>query len=192
MPHKIRGKVIVDTLEIEGELEGAIETSMAASGHPTGAVVTSVPHLPRVEQVVHTAQLTVTDGDTDGGVASEELLTLPSSRVLILGAFLDLAITAVSEEITGTTVKMAVGTAAATTDTLKSTAADLIASTNITLTSGEGDAEGASTTVIHKDGDTETTYYLNLGIAAAGITGNGTVDITYTFRLVYIDLSMGA
>jgi len=138
-------------------------------------------------------QLTVADtGGVNGGFVAFPLFTYPAKRILRVASLINFTSVAVDSNIGATaTVKFALGTAAeATNDTLDSTQADIIASTNCVLVGSAGSVVAAQTaTPVLVDATAGTvTPYLNIGVADAGITANAVVTLTGKVTFFYLEV----
>jgi len=135
----------------------------------------------------------MTDATTSGNYGSVRLYDFPEGVIQIKAAHADFVdgttvptgdaagLARTGSGISATaTLKFSVGTAAeASDDTLNSTQADIIASTNCSLTAGAGTARGISgTTPAPYDGTSAAkSLYLNFGVADAGSTGNDVIRV---------------
>lgn len=160
------------------------------STHKSGVI------LPRVEDVRLTAvDIPITDtGGASGGYAAIELLTLPETRIILLGAFVDFTVNSVAEEIdAAATVSFGVGTAATANSTIDSTEINFLsAAGSILLSSGAGTAEAVSTLILSIfDAVSATKVYLNIGVPDAGISASSSMNITAAVRFIYLDSSLG-
>jgi hypothetical protein len=136
-----------------------------------------------------------TDGSDEG--ESQELLTFPEGRILILGAAIN-AVCTVSSNFnasTADTFDVAIGTAACNDAAdLTSTEADIIASTTLDTISSttlaldwEADMTAGADTVF--DGTASAAkLYFNMGVANANITGNMTNTVTGTLSVIWVFL----
>ena len=89
--------------------------------------------------------VSTTDNGASGAIGSKKLITFPTGLIRILGARSEFTITAASGISATATVKHSLGIIpAATNDTLNLTKANIIPSTNSTLTSSAGTASGKS------------------------------------------------
>lgn len=133
------------------------------------------------------AAIATTDAGASGTFGSQELYTFPAGAVLIHGAITDLSVTAAAGIGATSTLKHSLGTAAeAANDTLDSTQANIIASTNTVLASSAGTAKGLGTTLLVGDGTTTPIKaFLNYGVADAGATANSTVTTTGTVTILW-------
>lgn len=202
MPHKSKTRTILENLEVQEVLTvggvAVVPEGSVSAVVTTPATLVSKTQLLRLEEVTLPATaLTATDnGDATGGFIAQELLTLPNTRMIVVGAFLDLEVTAVSEEIGEDAVlAVGVGTTAADDSTPTGTQIDILGPVAVTLTTGAGSGVGISgTALLHIDstGETQDKVYLNVGIPDASISATGTITVAAVLRLFYIDLSMGA
>lgn len=131
--------------------------------------------------------VTMTDGGANGSIGSVKLFDFPQGLVAV-----DLAVTDLTVEVAAgigatATFKHALGTAAeATNDTLDSTQANILPSTNTTLADSAGTAKGVSTTPLIINGTSSAgAVYLNFGVADAGSTANSTATVSGTVKLVW-------
>lgn len=147
---------------------------------------------------VHVDKLSFTDlvvaitdtGGANGGYGSKTLAALVQGLAVILGARSSFTITAASGIGATATVKHSLGSAAeATNDTLDSTQANIIASTNSVLSGSAGTASGVSTAVVVLDGTSSAVNLrLNFGVADAGITATSSITITGYVEVAYLVL----
>jgi hypothetical protein len=124
--------------------------------------------------------ITITDGGASGGIGSSKLYTFPEGALDVGIAFSSFTIVAASGIGATATVKHALGTAQETTnDTLDSTQANVLPSTNTVLSGSAGTAKGLTSTKLGAlDGSTTPAeLWLNFGIADAGITANSSIVI---------------
>lgn len=124
--------------------------------------------------------VTITDtGGASGGYGSKQLADLPAGLAIFLGARTSFTITAAAGISATATVKHSLGTAAeATNDTLDSTQANIIASTNSALTASAGTASGVSTGVTVVNGTSSAVdLFINFGVADAGISATSSITI---------------
>lgn len=121
----------------------------------------------------------MTDGTTSGSIGAIPLYTLPQGLIGIKLLTTRLTAARVGTAITaGTTIKHSVGTAIeATNDTLDSTQANVVASTNIT----EGSTTptiGVNTAYVVVNGTASAGgLWLNFGVADAGSSGNDSITV---------------
>lgn len=187
--------ITTDGLVVGGDTElvqGArltLATDVVRVGKVCGEVI--------VEDLSIATSIVMTDADTDGGFGSMELVTLPESVIILLGALLELSLSG-GEGIAATaTVAVAVGSAAEAADgTLSGTSGTYIASSDCVLAASAGDMSAAGTLstlgVIDARAGTSK-LYLNLGLADAGISiDQSEIAVTGSLRLIYLDLSQGA
>lgn len=131
-------------------------------------------------------RITVTDtGGANGGYGALKIYQPPSGLILYKGSVVNLTSVVAATGIGATaTVKFALGTAAeASNDTLDSTAADLVASTNVVLTGSAGSGANVSSGLLVKDLTNDASpggIFLNIGVADAGITANSSVVLNGT------------
>lgn len=174
----------VSTLIVDNETIPPTEAGNYTSATVYGKIVTR-------EVTLGSQAVAITDtGGASGGHGTHSLLTLPAQHVLILGAFLDVAVTASGGVAADAAVDVAVGTAAETANaTLDSTQADIVGSTDMDLTDSDGSASATSAGVDNVDatGGTQA-LHLNFGVPDADITANGSLAVTGTFRVSYIVL----
>lgn len=136
--------------------------------------------------------IATTDATTNGAYGSLELGTLPEGVVDIVCGLSSITSLSAASGIGATaTVKYAVGTAAeASNDTLDSTQANIIPSTNVTLTASAStavaNAVSTSRPGFFNGTGTAQKFYLNIGVADAGSTGNSTVTVSGWVELVFI------
>lgn len=124
--------------------------------------------------------VTITDtGGANGGYGTHKIADLPQGLAILLGARSSFTIAAAAGIGATATVKHSLGSAAeATNDTLDSTQANIIASTNSVLADSAGTASGVSTTVVVLNGtSTPADIILNFGVADAGITATSSITI---------------
>jgi len=196
MSHSRRNKQYLQNVLIGGS---AIVTP---SGIVTvGSDLVRVRTLPQIakETIRFSAlPIAVTDsGGANGGTGSKDMLTFPGKRIQAIGGVLALSSVVAAAGINAAaTVKFAVGTAANTNnDTLAGAEADIIASQNCVLAGSIGLLNFAGgplslgTMIGLYDFSAGTThFFLNLGVADAGITTNSVVTITGEFSLFYVEL----
>jgi hypothetical protein len=176
--HKIKGKTLL------GQMIGT---------NPMTTPNASLKYTPKVEQIKRLeigfsgVAVTMTDGTTNGSIGSISLGTFHAKRLSILGASTNIAMVGAGGVVATATVKHSVGTVAvATNDTLDGTEADIIASTNTVLVASAGTASGRGGTPLAVPASEE--LFLNFGIADAGSTGNGTLTLTGSLVLEYVEL----
>lgn len=124
--------------------------------------------------------VTITDtGGANGGYGTHKIADLPQGLAILLGARSSFTIAAAAGIGATATVKHSLGSAAeATNDTLDSTQANIIASTNSVLADSAGTASGVSTAVVVLNGtSTPADIILNFGVADAGITATSSITI---------------
>lgn len=179
---------------------GLTDTAGSVPSGVTG--LASDPGAAKAGRIIRTHKILLKDlvvaitdtGGASGAYGSQKIFDFPEGNILILGAQARLTdVDAGAGGITDTaTVKFSIGSAAETTnDTLDSTQANLIASTNVALTGGTSTATvgAVNTGVLFLDGTTTPAdLYLNLGIADAGITANDDVTIDGEIEITYIVL----
>lgn len=144
----------------------------------------------RTEIPISALSIAVTDsGGVNGGFGGQKVYDFPVGLIQILAATSKLS--AIARNSTGivatATVKHSLGSAVeATNDTLDSTQADVIPSTNAVLVAGAGSATGKSTAGVTLDGvSAAKSLYLNIGVADAGITATDGVTVTGTIVILW-------
>ncbi len=175
-------------------LRDAAASSALAGVANAGAVVNETVGTIRTTLQLSGAVVTMTDAAAAGCHGSVKLYDFPACNLLFLGATCDLTVTAGAGGIADTAaVVAAIGTAAVSTAdaTLTTTEADMIPSTDATLTAGAGAAKGKTLTagVVVFDGTTTAKdAYLNFAVPDAGSTGNDTLIVSGTITLVWSNL----
>lgn len=134
--------------------------------------------------------ITMTDAGANGCHGAHKCYDWPEGRVLIHGAHAALAIAAGAGGITDTAALVcALGSAQVGVDnaTLTSTEANVIASTNATLSGGAGAFEAVSgTALVHLDGSsTAADLFLNCAVPDAGSTADDTLTCNGTITLLW-------
>ena len=184
-------KLSLSDVEIE---ETAIPTAILA-----GAAGTLTDALVQV-MTVTMADLSLTvDGTGGEGFVGSALFTLPATRILILGAFADFEITGVgagAEIDADALVGLAVGTTTTVAGAMTTTEADIIGETAMQLAAGvkaSTEAVMADDLTTAVDAAGGASLFLNMNVADADITATdtGTVDVTATIRILYVDISSG-
>lgn len=139
--------------------------------------------------------ITTTDGTTNGAQGSQKIYTFPRGLILILGGTANLTITGDGTGVINTAVVVgAVGSVAPANDaTLTSTEANMIPSTASTLTAGAGVTKGRGVTQTYFDNTTNTnstqlSANLNFAMPDASSTANGTITVTGTVEICWINL----
>lgn len=162
-----------------------------ASDLATGVERTRQQTPVRRERLTLTAvEIEVASGDDFGSI---KLLDLPDSNIIFLGAVLDLSVAiAGAASNVATTLDMALGSTAADNATLATTMLDLVPKIDGVGAGTPGVVDGASTAteapLLKASGTKEV--YLNAAIPVT--TGTGTLTVTGTIDLVYIDLGVAA
>lgn len=131
---------IIDNVDNTNTAVGTINgTGVTLTGeYTTGIVKQTVIRLDSVS-------ITMTDGGASGSIGSLKIYDFPAGLIRIHGARTKLTATAASGIGASGTLKHSLGTAAAaTTDTLNLTKANIIPSTNTTLSSSAGTVAGIS------------------------------------------------
>ena len=177
-------------LRIFGPIGNVNDTDGVVAG--TGVTISN-EDVGQVHQTVITLTnlaVTTTDATTDGAYGSQKIYDLPAGAMLTLGARTKLTITAAAGISASGTVKHALGTVAVSaSDALTSTLANILPSTNTTLSSSAGTGLGVSTAVCFADGTvTLVDVILNFGIADASTTTNSTLTVSGTITLTWINL----
>ncbi len=191
MSNSTRNKANFKNLHVDGS---NVNVGRVSSTPHASMKVKSEAFIPQMEDVRFSSlTIPITDtGGVGGGYAALGMLVLPSTRCLILGAFLDFTVASVAAGLTNGTYTVSVGTAATANSTLDGSEVDVIASTNLTISSGAGTAEAVTSIVmIHVDATTAKTLYLNIGVPDASISATSSLVASGVFRLFYIDLSDG-
>jgi len=190
--NKIRKPTILENLIVDGS---KLNTGPNSSTPLTGMTVLSQALVPQLEDVRFSAfDLEATDnGDSTGGFYGGAMFKLPATRIVLLGAFLDLTILSVEAGIAAdATLAVAVGTAIATDATHTGGQVNIIASAPISLTGGAGAAEfNGIVALTYLDVVSATSVYLNIGIPDADISADAALNATGVFRMVYLDISDG-
>jgi hypothetical protein len=166
-----------------------------AVGAPSGAGVTVKEY---GNGDYHKSVITLTNvvipvadsGGANGGFGSLKVYDFPEAALNILGCVTKLAFVATGGIGATATLKHSVGTVAeATNDTLDATQANLVPSTNAVLVAGVGAAGGVLAAGIISDGTgTAIDAILNLGVADAGITANGSVTVNGTITIAWVNV----
>lgn len=135
--------------------------------------------------------IAMTDGGAAGSIGSLKIYDWPVAALIVFGARTSFSVTAAAGITATATVKHSLGTEAeATDDTLDSTQADIIASTDTALTGSAGTASGISTAALWTNGlGGAKDLYLNFGVADAGSTANSTLTITGTITVTWLTLA---
>lgn len=177
---------VVNQLNGVGTAGAAASASVAVSESAAGAMKTTL--------TLSGVSITMTDATTAGSHGSLKLYDFPQCNLLFLGGTCDLTITAGVGGITDTAAVVgSIGTTAVATDnaTLTTTEADLIPSTDSTLTAGAGETKGKTVTagVVVFDGTTTAVdAYLNFAVPDAGSTADDTLTVSGTITLVWSNL----
>jgi hypothetical protein len=191
MAHTRTGTAKYKNLFVNGS---RLNTYKGSSAPLTGMSVRSESQLPQIEDVrFEDLDITITDnGDASGGYNASVMFRLPSTRVILLGAFLDLTVNSIGTGLLDGSYTAAVGTAPATDSTHTGGQVDIIASGAITVSGGTGTIESVGAVLLtYLDATTAKDIHLNIGVPDASITATGTINVTGVFRLVYIDISDG-
>lgn len=204
MPHRRRNRTYMDNVvRLDADALLVADAELKVGTHGTASTGLTQEKLASVlvteELTVAVAAQAITDvGDANGGYGALEMLTLPASHIVLLGAFLDVTLTGDGVNIAAdAAVDVGVGTAAeAANSTIDGTSADIIAKVDIALTDSVGTGDGAglpSGTPVPLDATAGTVkLYFNIGVPDADITASGTMAIAGTLRLIYLDISKGA
>lgn len=134
--------------------------------------------------------IATTDNTTNGANGNKELYDFPAGNILVLGGITNLT-TLGAGGVTATAALVgAVGTVVAAADaTLTSTEANIIPSTAGTLVGSVGVLKGKSTAPVTLDGTSSAIKaYLNVAIPDAGTSANGTVTVSGTVTLFWMNL----
>lgn len=131
---------IIDNVDNSNTAVGTVNgTGVTLTGEYTTGIVKQT--IIRLDSVA----ITMTDGTTNGSIGSLKVYDMPAGLIRILGARTKLTATAASGISATGTLKHSLGTAAAATnDTLNLTKANIIPSTNTTLSSSAGAVAGVS------------------------------------------------
>jgi len=162
----------------------------ASSTHKSGIL------LPRIEDVrLDAVNVAITDtGGAGGGYAAVELMTLPATRIVLLGAFLDFTVNSVAAGITATAVvSFGLGTAATANATIDSNEISMLSGAgSFVLSGGTNTGEATNPLLLTLfDAVTTTKVYLNIGVADAGISATSSMNVTAVARIIYFDASLG-
>ncbi|MHA1859156.1 MAG: hypothetical protein ACTSUU_06895 [Candidatus Thorarchaeota archaeon] len=170
-----------------------LNTGLNSSAHAVGMSVQSEAQVSQIEIVqIDALNLTVTDnGDSTGGFHATAMVRLPPTRLVMVGSFIDFTINSIETGLLDGNYALAVGTAAATDSTHTSTQVNILASTNLTVSSGTGTLEVTSVFPTAFDATTDMDIFLNIGVPDASITTDADLNATGTFRFIYLDLSGG-
>lgn len=165
---------------------GAAGTSVTASEQGTGPVKQTV-------LTVSSLSITMTDAGANGCHGSHKVYDFPAGNIAIIGATCDLTTLAGSGGIAdGAALIGAVGTVAntAANETLTSTEADIIPSTDGTLTAGAGTLKGKSTTsqiAVFDGTSTAKDAYLNIAVPNADSSADDTVAVSGTITITWVN-----
>jgi hypothetical protein len=187
-------------------IDGALRTGGSAITDDSKGTVQAITGLSGVEQVngsLHTvvltfaaASFTITDALAYLGT---KIYALPEGRIMFLGSTASLQFAVTSDRSTtindSASLTWALGTVAASNITLSSTMVDLLPKTTKVLAAATTALNTASTgalatTPAHFDGTgTSKDMYLNFGFETnTDIDADGTMTVTGTIKLVYINL----
>lgn len=197
MSHKIKNRVYLPNVQEINLADADLKVGTHGTAG-TDVTQTKLSSMLVTEELEISSTITITDvGDANGGYGAHELVTLPSSDVLLIGALIDIAITGDGSGIASdAAVDIGVGTAAeAANSTIDGTSADIIGKIDAPLTSDEGVAAGpgppsGTPVVIDATGGSQG-IYLNLGVPDADISASGTIIVVGTIRLIYLDITKG-
>ena len=191
MSHSRRNTAYYKNLIIDGS---KLNTGKNSSAPLAGMAVSSEAQVPQIEIVQFSGlALTVTDnGDASGGFNASAMFNLPSTRCLILGAFLDLTVDSIETGLLDGDYSIGVGVDPATDSSHTGDQVNLLGTVALTVASGTGTLEHVSGVIlIQVDGTTAAPIYLNIGVPDASITADADITASGLFRMVYIDLSDG-
>lgn len=171
-------------------IDSAANTNVGIGSSPVSTIVaTEYQSNLRNQTVLTITNLSVTMTDTggaNGGYGSQKIYDLPAGLV---GAVVrtNLTLTAAAGISATATVKHAVGSVAvSTSDTLNSTLANFIASTNTVLVASAGTAKGVSTAETILDGTSAAVdLILNFGVADAGISASSSLTVSGTITITW-------
>lgn len=179
---------------------GAVELTQSGVGAIVPATGLALTNERR--GTVHRTQLTLTavpiatvDHTTNGAQGTLPLYTFPRGDILVLGSTMNLTTVGDGTGITTTSALVgAIGSVVPATDTtLTSTEADFVTSTTGTLVASAGAFHGLSAASKLFDNTTNTNATqlaanLNIATPDAGSTANGTVTVSGTIELCWINL----
>lgn len=174
--------------------EGAIlETESGVGSVPVVTGLTAEELVPIIHKTVLTLDdvaITMTDNTTNGCHGGLKIYDLPAGLISVLTALTDLSVTASGSIGATAAVVGSVGTVvvANANATLTSTEADIVPSTSATLTDSVGAMDGVNTAPAVLDGTgTAKDVYLNFAVPDAGASGNGTITVSGTITLLWVN-----
>lgn len=176
--HKIKGKALLTQM---------IGTNPMPTPNSSLKYTAKVEQVKRLEIAFPGVSVATVDGTTNGAIGSISLGTFHAKKLSIVGCSTNIAMVASGGIGATATVKHAVGTVAVTgNDTLDSTEANIIASTNTVLVSSAGTASGLGGTPLAVAASQQ--LFLNFGIADAGSSADGALALTGSLILEYVEL----